>query len=156
MKAFIIIIIILSGLAVFIASGQERQQREFRPIVPGQFTASSIVAKAKSWEGRHYRRGQSCQCANWVGEVVRNAGGSTPASSSMARSWLKWGNSVPRSAMKPGDIIVTWRGSRNGSSGHILIYLGNGQCIHRPTRSKPVQQISLSVYESKILGVRRK
>ena len=154
MNKFIIIIIILSGLATFVASGQEK--REFRPIVPGQFTAQNILAKAKGWEGKYYRRGVSYQCANWVGEIVRSAGGSTPASSSMARSWLKWGHSVPRSAMKPGDIIVTWRGSRSGSSGHILIYLGNGQCIHRPTRSKPVQQISLSVYESKILGIRRK
>lgn len=154
MNKFIIIIIILSGLATFVASGQEK--REFRTIIPGQFTAQNILAKAKEWEGKYYRRGVSCQCANWIGEVVRSAGGSTPASSSMARSWLKWGYSVPRSAMKPGDIIVTWRGKKNSESGHILIYLGEGQCIHRPTMSKVVQRISLSVYESKILGVRRK
>lgn len=152
-KFIIIIIIILSGLATFVASGQEK--REFRPIVPGQFTAQNILAKAKEWEGKYYRRGQSCQCANWVGSVVAAAGRDLPAGHSWARNWLKWGNSVPRAAMRPGDIIVTWRGSRHGSEGHILIYVGDGQCIHRPTRSKPVQKVALSVFAPKILGVRR-
>lgn len=152
MNKFIIIIIILSGLAVFVASGEERQKREFRPLLPG---GSSILVKAQAWEGKHYRRGQSYQCANWVGSVVAAAGRDLPAGHSWARNWLKWGNSVPRAAMRPGDIIVTWRGSRHGSEGHILIYVGDGQCIHRPTRSKPVQKVPLSVFAPKILGVRR-
>ncbi len=73
----------------------------------------------------------------------------------MARSWLDWGRPIHISSLRPGDVIITWRGSRNGTSGHILIYLGGGQCIHRPTYSKPVQKIPLSYYEGRILGVRR-
>ena len=154
MKTLIYIIIIASTLATFIASGQEK--REFRPLIPGRFTSAEILQKALTWEGRSYRAGVSAQCANWVGHVVRSAGGTPPVGHAIARNWLKWGNSVPRAAIKPGDIVVTWRGSRSGAEGHILIYVGDGVCIHRPTRSKPVQKIDLSTYSSRILGIRRK
>ena len=156
MKTLIYIIIIASALATFIASAEERQKREFRPLIPGQFTSASILAKALAWEGRSYRPGVSAQCANWVGHVVCSAGGSTPVGHSMARNWLKWGHPVSRTTVKPGDIVVTWRGSRSGRYGHILIYVGDGLCIHRPTRSKPVEKVPLSTFSNKILGIRRK
>jgi cell wall-associated NlpC family hydrolase len=154
MKTIIIIIIILSGLATFLASGQEK--REFRPLIPGKFTSSEIIASAKKWSGRHYRYGQSRQCANWVGHVIKDSGGIPPYGHSMARNWLEWGRPVLAVAIRPGDVVITWRGSRSGTAGHILIYIGDGQCIHRPTRSKAVCKTPLSLYKSKILGVRRK
>jgi len=129
--------------------GQER--RPFRPYVE----RSSLIVKAKEWEGKYYRRGVSYQCANWVSEVASSSGFSLPSGHSMARSWLDWGRPINISSLRPGDVIITWRGSRSGSSGHILVYLGGNQCIHRPTQSKPVQRISLDIYKSKILGVRR-
>lgn len=116
---------------------------------------SVVVAKAKSWEGRHYRHGQSFQCANFVGHIITESGGSTPQNFALARNWLSWGKSIPMLAMRPGDVVVTWRGSKHGTSGHILIYIGNGECIHRPTRSRAVCRTKLSYYQSKILGVRR-
>ena len=156
MKKFIYIVILLSGLAVFMASARGQEKRKFRPLIAGQFTSSSIVETAKDWEGRHYRYGQSRQCANWVGEVATSSGFSLPSGHSMARSWLVgWGESVNLSSIRPGDVVITWRGSRGGSSGHILIYLGENQCIHRPTRSSPVRRISLDRYRGKILGIRR-
>ena len=129
--------------------GQER--RPFRPYVEH----ASLISKAKAWEGKYYRRGVSYQCANWVGEVASSSGFSLPSGHSMARSWLEWGKPVSLSSIRPGDVVVTWRGSRGGSSGHILIYLGGDQCIHRPTHSSPVRRISLDSYRSRILGVRR-
>ena len=156
MKKFIYIVILLSGLAVFMASARGQEKRKFRPLIAGQFTSSSIVETAKEWAGRHYRYGDSCQCANWVGQVINESGGNTPVHHSMARNWLSWGRSVPVVAIRPGDIVVTWRGSRSGSAGHILIYIGNGECIHRPTQSRAVCKTQLSFYKSKILGVRRK
>jgi cell wall-associated NlpC family hydrolase len=130
--------------------GQER--RLFRPYIEH----SSLLLKAKAWEGKYYRRGVSCQCANWVGEVATSSGFPLPSGHSMARSWLVgWGKPVNLSSIRPGDVVITWRGSRGGSSGHILIYLGENQCIHRPTRSSPVRRISLDRYKGKILGIRR-
>ncbi len=146
--------IIALTLLVF-ATGKSQEKRAFRPVLQSGVLPSRIVKTAKLWNGKYFKKGQSCQCANWVSEVVKSSGGGRPLYSSMARNWLKWGKGVSKSAMKPGDVIVTWRGSKSGKSGHVLIYLGNGKCIHRPTRSKPVQITEFSFYKSNILGVRR-
>lgn len=149
MKLLLLHTAVIAMVMTQTVGGQER--RLFRPYIEH----SSLLLKAKAWEGKYYRKGVSCQCANWVGEVATSSGFSLPQGHSMARSWLKWGNPVNRSSLRPGDVVVTWRGSRGGSSGHILIYLGDGQCIHRPTRSSPVRRISLGRYSDKILGFRR-
>ena len=116
---------------------------------------NTIATKAKSWEGKYYRAGVSRQCANWVGEVVNSAGLERPSGHSLARNWLKWGKPVSYSAIRPGDVIVQWRGSRSGTAGHILIYVGNGQCVHRPTYSKAVSRVSAESCKPRILGIRR-
>lgn len=116
---------------------------------------NAIATKAKSWEGKHYRAGVSRQCANWVGEVVGSVGIERPSGHSLARNWLKWGRPVSYATMRPGDIIVQWRGSKSGTAGHILIYVGNGQCIHRPTYSKAVSRVSAESCKARILGIRR-
>ena len=116
----------------------------------------AVAIKAKAYEGRSFHAGQSAQCAAFVADVVRAAGATPPpAGAALARSWLAWGRPVPLAAIRPGDVVVCWRGSRSGSSGHILIYVGDGQCIHRSTQSKPVGRIALAYYRNKILGVRR-
>ncbi len=116
----------------------------------------AVAQKAKAYEGRSYHAGQTAQCAAFVAEVVRKAGATPPpAGAALARSWLAWGRPVPLATIRPGDVVVCWRGSRSGSSGHILIYVGDGQCIHRSTQSKPVGRVPLAYYKSKILGVRR-
>lgn len=120
------------------------------PFVSG----SKISNIAKKDLGTYFRRGTSHQCANYVAHVVERAGGSPPPSKSMARAWLKWGRPVSVRSMRAGDIIVTSRGS-NSYSGHILIYKGGGVAIHRSTYSRPIREIQVSVYSSRILGVRR-
>lgn len=117
-------------------------------------SSSSIANIAKRDLGTHFRQGQSYQCANYVSHVVKRAGGTPPRSSAMARAWLNWGNPVSVNSMRAGDIIVTSRGS-NPSSGHIMIYQGNGIAIHRSTHCTPIQKVSVSVYKHRILGVRR-
>ncbi len=120
---------------------------------PGK--GSKIYSVAKSQVGSYYRPGIKAQCANFVGHVVTKAGESKPASSSFARSWLKWGKPVSWSSKKPGDIIVTWRGSKSGTYGHILIYAGDNTAIHRSTSGKKVGYIDVANYSSRVLGVRR-
>ena len=104
--------------------------------------------------GTFYKRGVGLQCANYVSHVVERAGGDPPAGKASARSWLKWGRKVSRANLRPGDIIVTTRG-RSSRSGHILIYKGNGKAIHRSTKYKPIGEIPLNSYSSKIIGIRR-
>lgn len=118
-------------------------------------SGNAIAAKAKTWEGKYYRAGVSRQCANFVGEIVGSVGIDRPAGHALARNWLKWGRPVSYATMRPGDVIVQWRGSRSGTAGHILIYVGNGQCIHRPTYSKAVSRVSAESCKARILGIRR-
>ncbi len=151
-KFLVIFVLVSSCLGT--SYGQEK--RLFRDLIPGQYTATAIVSEAKKWEGKHYRYGQSRQCANWVGRIINDSGGNTPPHYAMARNWLSWGRQVSLIGIRPGDVVITWRGSRSGTSGHILIYVGNGQCIHRPTQSRAVCKTPLAYYEGKILGVRRK
>lgn len=156
MNKFILIVIILSTIALAVSSSKAQEVREFRPLLPVSLRTSSILSEALKWEGKYYKKGVSCQCANWVGYVVREAGAIRPNNYSMARSWLTWGRPVSVTGIRPGDIIITWRDSPSGELGHIMVYVGDGVCIHRPTKSKKVQRIDLSIYKGKILGVRRR
>jgi len=121
----------------------------------GSFLNTSISKEAESRIGGSFRRGSSSMCAAFVADVVEEAGGNTPSNPNLARNWLDWGKPVSLSAIKKGDVIVCWRGSRSGNSGHILIYVGDGMCVHRSTRSSPIKKIELDYYKGKILGVRR-
>ena len=115
----------------------------------------SIYTVAKAQEGGFFRRGQSFQCANWVASVARKAGKSLPKNHGMARSWLRWGKPVSFASKQPGDVIVLWRGSPRSKSGHILIYAGNGQAIHRSTYRSPIERVDVNTYRGRVLGVRR-
>ena len=116
---------------------------------------AKIYSTAKQRVGSYYRPGVRAQCANFVGDVVSKAGLKKPANSSMARAWLKWGQPVSWSNKKPGDLIVTWRGSKRGSYGHILIYAGGNTAIHRSTSGKQVSYIDINSYKPRVLGIRR-
>ena len=120
----------------------------------GMASSSKIASIATRDIGTYYRKGVGLQCANYVSHVVERAGGTPPVGKSLARSWLKWGTKVQYANMRAGDIIITSRG-RSSRSGHILIYKGNGKAIHRSTRYRPILEISLDYYKSRILGIRR-
>ncbi len=117
---------------------------------------TGIAREAESRVGSNFRKGTSSMCAAFVADVVRKAGGnSAPVNPNMARNWLKWGIPVRSENIRKGDIVVCWRGSRRGSAGHILIYVGGGFCVHRSTKSAPIKKVALKDYSGKILGIRR-
>ena len=154
-KIIVIILIILASALTTVADS--KSQTGFTKLKLGglSLTSSSRISSIATRDvGTYYKKGVSLQCANYVGHVVERAGGIPPSGKASARSWLKWGRKIPFSAMKPGDIIVTTRGS-SSRSGHILIYKGNGKAIHRSTRYKPIGEISVDYYKSRIIGIRR-
>jgi cell wall-associated NlpC family hydrolase len=142
---------------LFITSiGESRSSFFFQsPKKNSSFVNTSISKEAESRVGMSFRSGSYAMCAAFVADVVKESGGTVPSNPNLARNWLKWGKPVSLSTIKKGDIIVCWRGSRYGSKGHILIYVGDGMCVHRSTRSSPIKKIQLSYYRNKILGVRR-
>lgn len=66
----------------------------------------------------------------WCGLFVAHCVGSQlsdeplPASPLMARAWRRFGIAVPDDKAQPGAIMVFWRGSPNGSLGHVGFYAG--------------------------------
>jgi cell wall-associated NlpC family hydrolase len=119
------------------------------------FINTSISKEAESRVGKFFRPGSYSMCAAFVADVVKESGGTIPSNPNLARNWLKWGKPVTLSTIKKGDVVVCWRGSRSGKKGHILIYVGDGMCVHRSTKSSSIKKIKLSYYSNKILGVRR-
>lgn len=63
-------------------------------------------------------------CGGFVGGVLAKAGlvHHIPKNFSMARSWLKAGTKLDKPAY--GCIVVFWRGSPNGTSGHVGFVVG--------------------------------
>lgn len=47
------------------------------------------------------------------------------------------------SSIKPGDLIFPTRSFTNGQPGHVMIYIGNGQCVHAPKPGSYVTKTSL-------------
>ena len=113
---------------------------------------SILVREAKTWEGRHYKKGVNAQCANWVTTVVSKTGKTPPAGSSAARSWMSWGKSVPVSQVKAGDVLVLKNTYKPGPS-HVGTYVGDGEFMHRSTHGKPVKLTQVSKYQ--VASVRR-
>lgn len=64
----------------------------------------------------------------WCGDTIETAIALTlpteplPSNPYLARNWLKFGVPLGRPAL--GAVIVFWRGSKGGSSGHVGLYVG--------------------------------
>ncbi len=114
-----------------------------------------VALVAKRQVGTHYAAGLKFQCGNFVGHCVSKAGKQTPRNPAKATNWLQWGTPVPWALKQPGDVIVTWRGSKSSGDGHVLIYVGNGKAVHRSTYKAPVGYVDVDSYKSRLLGVRR-
>lgn len=149
------LILILSF--IFLTSIGECKPLFFSKSFNNNISSNAKIAKeAESRVGSYFRRGSYAMCAAFVADVVKKSGAKTPPNNpNIARNWLKWGKPVSLSTIKKGDIVVCWRGSRSGNSGHTLIYVGEGMCVHRSTKSSPIKKIQLDYYKSRILGIRR-
>lgn len=60
-------------------------------------------------------------CAAFVGSVLAECG-LQGTGDLAARSYMKWGEAVDPAAAKPGDIVVFWRGSKDGWQGHVAFF----------------------------------
>ena len=60
-------------------------------------------------------------CAAFVGSVLAECGLSGTKELN-ARSYLKWGQPVDLEQAKKGDVVVFWRGSKEGWKGHVAFY----------------------------------
>lgn len=78
------------------------------------------------WEklGLWFRDDETPWCAAFVGSVLEQAGIRSTRSAA-ARSYLKFGLEIKRPAV--GAVVIFWRGSKNGGSGHVGFVVGKDQ-----------------------------
>ncbi len=97
-------------------------------------------------------------CGLMMGEAFRRAGLNDiiPTGYLSARSWLKLPYPVSLEDAEIGDIVIFWRGSQDGWTGHVATYINTiGQFIN-VCGGNQSDRISISPYDkSKILGIRK-
>lgn len=131
---------------------EEQEEESTGSSSQGSATGSAIVNYALQFVGNPYVWGgtsltNGADCSGFVQQVYAHFGYSLPRTSSEQRSV---GRAVSYSEAQPGDIICY--------SGHVAIYMGNGQIVHA-SNSAPYPQGGIKVspnaaYQT-ILSVRR-
>ena len=124
----------------------------------GNTVRNNLVAYAQTFVGSHYVYGGDVMgCKNWsdgigidcsgfVNKVYAHFGYSVARNSAALRSAGKEVKNPSESNMLPGDIICY--------SGHVAIYIGNGQIVHASTAKSGVK-VSNSWNYKTVLTVRR-
>lgn len=104
--------------------------------------------------GSRYRYGGTSRggfdCSGFTRYVYSKQGVSLPHSSSQQ---FKHGTPVPKSQLKPGDLVFFSRGGR--SVGHVGVYVGGGKFIHASNPRGGVKVSNLDTYSGKYKGARR-
>jgi TIGR02594 family protein len=96
-------------------------------------------------------------CAAFVGAVLADSG-VEPTGSLLARSYLDWGDRVDLDAARPGDVVIFWRGRRDGWQGHVgfLAEPWGGTGTVKVLGGNQGDQVNVAGYDAgRVLGVRR-
>lgn len=94
-------------------------------------------------------------CSAFACWCMEEAGIASPERAN-ARSWLDWGNPVPPDEVEQGDVVVLWRGSPEGTQGHVGFLVSRpGDRIHILGGNQS-DSVRISDYPaSQLLGYRR-
>ena len=134
--------------------GVETTITDKKPAASG--TGAKLVELAKSKLGCKYVWGatgpNTFDCSGLTSWCYKQLGIAIPRTS-LAQS--KSGKAVSKSELQPGDLLF-WK-TTSAEVGHVGMYVGNGQFIHAPNKSKPVKYDSLSssYYSSRYVRARR-
>lgn len=124
---------------------------------------NNIVNAAKNYIGTPYVWGGESMseggmdCSGFVYAALKDAG--YDIGRTTAQGYRNYGTAVPKSDMRPGDLIFY---GKDGKASHIGIYIGDGQMIHssggsKNTKSNPGKGVSVANVEhrSDFLEARR-
>ena len=112
--------------------------------------AERAVRLARTQLGVPYRYGGASpggfDCSGLVMWAYGRAGVSLPHN---AAALYEVGRAVPRSALRPGDLLF-FQGL-----GHVGMYVGRGRMIHAPQSGRQVELQSLAARRGSLVGARR-
>jgi uncharacterized protein (TIGR02594 family) len=87
---------------------------------------------------------------NWCHEQA----GITGTGKGNARSWLSWGGKPDSPCL--GDVVVLWRGSRDGWQGHVGFWVGGSGGAVLILGGNQGDRVSIAAYSpERVLGYRR-
>lgn len=93
-------------------------------------------------------------CAAFVGSVLAQCGiqGTNKLN---ARSYLEWGQAVDLDKAQKGDVVVFWRGSKDGWQGHVAFYSHQDEEHIYVLGGNQGNKVSLAPYKKdRLLGIR--
>ena len=141
-----------------VSAGQDEktESSSSSPSSSSNSIGEKLVNLAKSKLGCKYVWGavgpNTFDCSGLTSWCHKQLGINIPRTS-LAQS--KSGKAVSKSDLQAGDLIF-WK-TTSAEVGHVGMYIGNGQFIHAPNKSKPVKYDSLSssYYSSRYVRARR-
>lgn len=93
-------------------------------------------------------------CGLFMAVVAKRAGKKVPRQSLRARAWLKFGRKTPVPML--GDVLVFWRGRKDGPSGHVGIYVGETEYYYYVLGGNQSDSVCITrLAKSRLLEARR-
>src|SRR6056297_1523383 len=90
---------------------------------PGARHNPAIVGFAATTGNSWVQDDETPWCASFVGAILAQSGLQGTGRLN-ARSYLDWGTPVDLGDAAVGDVVVFWRGTRDGWQGHVGFYAG--------------------------------
>ncbi len=98
-------------------------------------------AGAGDWLESFYQTDEIPWCGLFVAMLAARSGFSVQPDCLAARGWLDWGESVETPGL--GDVLVFWRGSREGRKGHVGLYIAEDAEYYHVLGGNQGNQVSI-------------
>ncbi|SHI63181.1 TIGR02594 family protein [Rubritalea squalenifaciens DSM 18772] len=143
-----------AGLTKVPAYAERAQEYLGLSEVPGAESNRTILGWIRSFFSWAKDDGELAWCAIFINTMLAKSG-IRGTGSAAARSFLQWGEPVEKP--RKGDIVVFWRGSRQGWQGHVGLYWGEAGSEHiYCLGGNQANRVSIAKYpRSRVLGYRR-
>ena len=94
-------------------------------------------------------------CAAFVGAMLERSGIDSTRQLT-ARSYIKWGESVALDKAQPGDIVVFWRGQKDGWQGHVGFFVKHAGTHIEVLGGNQSNEVNIARYPvTRLLDIRR-
>lgn len=122
---------------------------------PGPRSTPEILAWAqRTGLDRIYQDDSTAWCGLWMAYTALESGWDIGFTNPLgARQWLQWGRAV--STPELGNVLVFWRGKRDGWQGHVGMYVGEDNEAYHVLGGNQADAVSIKrLGRDRLLGAR--